>query len=515
MIADVIDAALALAAQHLWQGAALFVVALGLMRLRALGAELRSWLLLAVFALAVLAPLASFLPGTPAPAKTHLATTGHYDVMARAGEGVGPSEPSFEAGLCPDTLYLEVPRSLSSVLALAWLLGVLAQLVRLFDGWNQAQRLRRSARRAPALEAALADVLPRHARIATTAVDGPMLVGLLRPTILVPRALVDTLEPAALRDIVLHEIAHIRRGDLWLAAALRTALAVFWWSPFLRLIHARLELAREMACDARAAQGGGANVDYAGSLLASVEKLLALGERPPSLAVGMFEHRSHLAQRIDGLIEDDTAATPQRRRALLALCVATLVAFAGMAVATTPRLAMSSAPVVEPTPQVRALLAAARSGDVATVRRLAATGVDLDARALDQGTALIQAVRARDRGMVDALLALGADPDRAALGEGNPLIVASARGEQALVERLVQAGADVNRVVTYDETPLINAAREGHLATVQYLVAHGANVNLGVVADGWMGRWRSPLNQATDPAVRDYLARHGAVAGRP
>ena len=514
-MASMIDAALAFATQHLWQSAVLFGLALLLMRLRALGAEMRSWLLLAAFALAALSPLASFLPGTAAPAKTNVAASGHSELVPTAAEGATLNEPSFEAGLCPDTLYLELPKSLSTVLVLAWLLGMLGQLTRLFDGWNQARRLRRSARPAPALEAALVEVLPRRTRIATTAVDGPMVVGLLRPCILIPRALVDTLEPDALRDILQHEIAHIRRGDLWLAAALRVALAVFWWSPFLRLINTRLELAREMACDARAAHSSAARIDYASSRLASGEKLLALGERPPSLAVGMFEHRSHLAQRIDGLIEEEPAAAPQRRHLVMALCVSLLVAFAGLACAATPRLDLSSRPTVEPTPQVIALLAAARTGEIETVRQLVRDGVDINARVLGEGTALIQAIRARDLETVDALLELGADPNRAALGEGNPLIVASADGHQAIVERLVKAGADVNRVVTYDETPLINAARNGHLMTVKYLVARGADANLGVVADGWMGRWRSPLNQASDPAVRAYLTSQGAVAGRP
>ena len=140
--------------------------------------------------------------------------------------------------------------------------------------------------------------------------------------------------------------------------------------------------------------------------------------------------------------------------------------------------------------------------------------VDVDARLLDEGTPLIQAVRSRNLDTVDVLLKLDADPDRASLGEGNPLIVASRLGLQPVVERLVEAGADVNRVVTYDETPLINAARAGHLPTVRYLVQHGANVNLGGEADGWLGRWCTPLNQAMDPAVRGYLIDQRATAAR-
>jgi ankyrin repeat protein len=99
-------------------------------------------------------------------------------------------------------------------------------------------------------------------------------------------------------------------------------------------------------------------------------------------------------------------------------------------------------------------------------------------------------------------------------GEGIPLLIAPGLGYQSIVERLVEAGADVNLVDTdYAETPLIVASREGHLTTVKYLVGHGANVNQGVMAD-WEGRWRSPLNQASDPAVRDYLISQGATAER-
>lgn len=508
---NIIEMVLAFAVRHLALSIVLFGVAVWLMRLRALGAERRSWLLLGVFALAVALPFASFLPDwtTTLPARV----TEPEHVVVLPGEGARADEAVYEAGQHPDTMYLEVPRSFSTVLVLAWGLGLLWQWMRLFEGWRETRRLRRVAQPAPALEATLGVALPRNARIASTAADGPMVVGLLRPRILVPCGLVESLPVDALRDVLRHEIAHIRRGDLWLAAALRGLLALFWWNPFLRAINARLELAREMACDARAAQDCDAPTDYADSLLASAEAMLDLGEQREWLAVGMVEHRGHLAQRIDGLIQDGAGAGFARRRGAMALSVALLTACTGLAVAATPRLDVPGGCAAKPDARVTALLAAARDGDREMARELVRAGADVDARVLDEGTALIQAVRSRDVGTVDALLELGADPNRASLGEGNPLIVASGLGAQPIVERLVAAGADVNRVVTYDETPLINAARAGHLPTVRYLVERGADVNLGVEADGWLGRWRTPLNQTRDPAVRAYLLEQGAKAG--
>jgi beta-lactamase regulating signal transducer with metallopeptidase domain len=521
-MAGSIDAALSLATQHLWQSAVLFGLALLAVKLRALNAETRSWLLLAIFALATIAPFATLLPDTFVSAGS-VAAVASRTVAVEAEEAVPTGSPSDSqrpatlgnAKVDPDTLHLEIPKTLSSVLALVWLLGSIWQSMRLFEGWNQARRLRRSARAAPALEALMADALPLGTSIAVTAVDGPLVAGLLRPRILVPRSLAETLDDATLRGILLHEIAHIRRGDLWLALMQRAALAVFWWSPFLRSIGRRLELAREMACDARAAKRCGGNVDYAGTLLASVEKLFELDQRPALLVAGMFGRRSHLDLRIDGLIEDDDDAVAHRRILAMGLSVAALVCFGGLVLAATPRVNVDLPwSKVEPEAQAKELLAAVRAGDVEAVRRLAKHGVDLDARVGGMGTALMQATWKHDLKMIDALLDLGADPDRGLPGEGIPLLVAPGLGYQSIVERLVEAGADVNLVDTdYAETPLIVASREGHLTIVKYLVGHGANVNQGVMAD-WEGRWRSPLNQASDPAVREYLIGQGATTER-
>lgn len=516
-MAGLIDAALSLATQHLWQSAVLFGFALLVVKLRALNAEVRSWLLLAIFLLAAIAPLATLLPDSFMPDWSVTAAPSVTPSMKveEAATIEAVSNSASDAKRNPDTLHVEIPKTLSSVLALVWLLGSLWQSMRLFDGWNQARRLRRSAQPAPALEALMADALPRGTAIGITAVDGPLVTGLRRPTILVPRYLAETLDDDTLRGIVLHEIAHVRRGDLWLALMQRAALIVFWWSPFLRLIGTRLELAREMSCDARAAQHCGGNVDYAGALLASVEKLFEFDQRPALLAAGMFGQRCHLALRIDGLIEDEDSIAARRRTMTMGLTVAALVLFSGLVLAATPRVKMDLPwTAAEPEAQAKALIAAVRAGDIEAVRRLAKQGVDLDARVDGEGTALIQATWKHDLKMIDALLDLGADPDSGLSGEGIPLLVAPGLGYQSIVERLVEAGADVNLVdADYAETPLIVAAREGHLTIVKYLAGHGANVNQGVMAD-WEGRWRSPLNQASDPAVRDYLISKGATAER-
>ncbi len=149
---------------------------------------------------------------------------------------------------------------------------------------------------------------------------------------------------------------------------------------------------------------------------------------------------------------------------------------------------------------------------ITEVRRLVEGGADINAATRGDGTALIRAAALGELAIVEELIRLGADVNRASRGDGNPLIAAAKHGHGDVVARLITADADVNAVVAGDETALINAARSGHLDVVTYLVEHGADVNKGVVAD--LGRWRSPLNQASNDEVRAYLIGKGAVADR-
>ncbi len=516
MSASAAHTLLTVAVQHLWHAALLLALVLLVMQRARLSAEVRSWVLCGAFALAAVSPFLVLLPReavTVTEAGMSLPAAARSTALPAADVPAAPASPTTSPAAY-------VPTALQA-LAMVWLLGTLWGLLRLAQGIWQARRLHRAAHPAPALDALLGPALPRGSFVALSdAAAGPMVVGLFAPRILVPPHLASTLSPPALRDLLLHEAAHVQRRDLWVTALQRTVLAVYWWSPCLRMLGNRLELAREMACDARAAHRSSSGRDYADSLLRGIAGMVQHRPQGAALAVGMSGSRSGLTQRVDGLLHLQAGQVGWRSRLRWsALCLAALATHVGVTVAATPRLgapimvAPDSAPATR-TASARAerLLDAAADGDLAQVRQLVQAGVAVDTQLPGDGTALIAAARHGRLATVDALLALGATPDLASRGDGNPLIAAARRGHLPVVERLVGAGADVNRIVAYDETPLINAARSGDVDTVAYLVAHGADVNLGVVADA--GQWRSPLNQARNSRVRDYLIQHGAVAGR-
>lgn len=519
-MSDLIDMALSLGLAHLWQSVLWLGLALLVMRWRMLGAELRSWLLLAIFFLAAASPLAIFLPSSAAPAATLMSTEpAGLSHLAAQPEAWVPAVDTAAGS----NIGFALPAWLSGALALLWLLGTCRQLLALGSGWRRGFLLRRAAQPAPELGALLAGSLPRHASVAVTEHDGPLVMGLRQPIIIVPRSLAKALEPAALRDVLLHEVAHIRRGDLWAAQLQRLLCALFWWSPLLHLIGARLELAREVACDARAARFSGAPVDYADALLASVEHLQrlafsALKPAPTMPALGMFAAQQALDDRVNALLEDAPPASVGFARLARALAVSLLLLALGAAAMVTPRLTLKTqiAQALPPgqTAALAELIDAVRAADIERVQLLVAGGVDVNARLGERGTPLMQAAWAGDPAITEALLKLGADPNKTIAGEGSALIIAAAMGYLSVAERLVAAGADVNRAVMHASSPLIDAAQFGHLETVQFLVEAGADVNLGV-GEGSPEQWLSPLNQASDPAVRAFLISRGAVASRP
>src|SRR5215470_7498756 len=105
------------------------------------------------------------------------------------------------------------------------------------------------------------------------------------------------------------------------------------------------------------------------------------------------------------------------------------------------------------------LVWAARKGDVAAIRTLAASGVDLNASSVTRlafifpdfdhvrWTALQHAVQKRHTEAVRALLEWGAEPDATAPGTTNtPLFIAASYTDRAMVKMLLDAGADVSWV---------------------------------------------------------------------
>jgi beta-lactamase regulating signal transducer with metallopeptidase domain/uncharacterized GH25 family protein len=132
----------------------------------------------------------------------------------------------------------------------------------------------------------------------TDAVQSPALFGLLRLRLLLPRGIGGQFAGRELRYIFFHELAHVKRGDLWLNWLVTALQIMHWFNPLLWLGFARLRADRELACDELALLRAG---DKAGTAYGeTVVKLLENLNRPAAIPglVGILEDKKQMRRRI-------------------------------------------------------------------------------------------------------------------------------------------------------------------------------------------------------------------------
>ena len=185
----------------------------------------------------------------------------------------------------------------SKTLSLIWIvgagMGISVTTIRflLFLGW-----IRRSQTSAetndPAFDQAVQVLAKRlgirrrvHVKILTSPV-GPAVLGLLRPTILLPASIVNGKTPKQLEPLMAHELIHIRRGDLWWGMIQTIAKSLFWFHPMVWFAAKMLTRESERSCDE--------------------ETVACLGCRPSTYAKGLIEvlehkHRLRVAPALPGV----------------------------------------------------------------------------------------------------------------------------------------------------------------------------------------------------------------------
>jgi beta-lactamase regulating signal transducer with metallopeptidase domain len=137
---------------------------------------------------------------------------------------------------------------------------------------------------------------------------GPCAAGWLRPVILLPRGAADW--PEEMRPhVIIHELAHFRRRDLWLQVLTRLIAAAHWFNPLSIVLRRWTEAEREQACDSLVVRHGGDALAYARFLLAFASGRTLRASAP--VATLLSHRRSQLERRIRALLSD---VGPEPRR---------------------------------------------------------------------------------------------------------------------------------------------------------------------------------------------------------
>jgi len=123
-----------------------------------------------------------------------------------------------------------------------------------------------------------------------------MAVGYLRPIVLLPAAMVMQMQPEMLEAVIAHELAHIRRFDLWVNLVQRITETLLFYHPAVWWLSSCLRSERELCCDELAVRATGERLTYASALESVVRaKLIA---KQPTLAVGLNQDNEPILRRV-------------------------------------------------------------------------------------------------------------------------------------------------------------------------------------------------------------------------
>lgn len=311
----VIDAFGAALLHFLWQGA---VVGLCYFLIRPLCASAGARYRLGLFLLAVLAlcPILTLAWLWPAAGMTAQTAGSFNRVAAIAAQ--------------------ELPRwqlqPLLPWLVASWLFGVLGIAARSLWQWRNLQVLVRGASRPGAQwELRLACLRARFAvsrpvRLLSSArVLTPMLVGWIKPVILLPASLLSGFPPQQVELIIAHELGHIRRWDYLANLAQVIVETVLFYHPVVHWISRDVRNAREECCDDLVLKvASGKALAYARALARLEELRQGTGFAVPALGAGGGE----LLARIRRIVGMDAMAQPAPRNALLPLLLLAAAALA-------------------------------------------------------------------------------------------------------------------------------------------------------------------------------------------
>ena len=153
--------------------------------------------------------------------------------------------------------------ALPNLLFWIWTAGAALLLARIASGYYAVARILRSA-----------TVLPcgRSAPVYLADVSVPVVSGLLRPVVLLPRA-ADSWSDERVTAALDHEFAHIARHDLWTGLAGHIACAIYWFHPLVWMLTSRSRYEQEAACDDSVLSAGFAAATYADALVAAARQL--------------------------------------------------------------------------------------------------------------------------------------------------------------------------------------------------------------------------------------------------
>lgn len=252
-----------------------------------------------------------------------------------------PTGPSAETPKPAEPAITPTPagtRSIPVMEAVGWCWAAGTALFLLWQlGSYLALRAKLSRSRRPLTDEAILAVLERESvaaglrkplQVYTAAVGSPMIVGAIKPTLLLPEMELSTEQ---LSLVFRHELIHYRRRDIWYKLLLMLANAIHWFNPMVWLMVYAADRDLELSCDEAVVAGRDEayREEYGRCLLAVVRAGMS---RRTLFTTNFYSGKKTLKNRLATIFD-----TTKKHRGTLALAALLLAAAAaGSLVACTP-----------------------------------------------------------------------------------------------------------------------------------------------------------------------------------
>ena len=496
----------------------LAVVALAALLLRRSSASLRHLLwTLGIVGLVAIPVLATTLPfrlpilptasvSTPPIVDRAVTTTASEATETREVQGqvhVPPPHADQESIEGTATLS-KAPLPWARILVGAWLTVMLALLTRFMVGLVIVQRIARRA--AVVTDASWTSMAGRAARALdvkepvelrmSDEVAMPFACGPLNPVVVIPSSAAEW--SAERREaVLLHELAHISRGDLAMNMLSHVVRAIYWFHPLAWLASHRLRVEGERSCDDAVLRAGALPSDYAEHLLSIVR---TVGSPIPTAAVAMAR-RSEFEGRLLAILEPGLPRGRMTRwhaGAVAALFLLSVMPLAAMGPARNENSATeNSATENSATENSAAAVAAITKNSARVMQQQAPPAQQPPAQSVQQPggavTALIEAV-----GDASATVRMAAVSSLGALGDPRAIAALSKALKEDSDPRVREAAAEALGQI--DDTravpALLDALKSERAETVKEQIVEA----LGEIDDPSAVSGISAL--AKDPSVR-------------
>jgi beta-lactamase regulating signal transducer with metallopeptidase domain len=144
----------------------------------------------------------------------------------------------------------------------------------------------------------------------------PVMIGYLKPIILLPLGMLTALTTAEIEAILIHELAHIRRKDYLVNFLQHLLEIVFFFNPAVLWVSAQIRKERENCCDDIVLAQTGNHISYIRALVACQEY-----QAQPELAMAIQGQKGSLLGRVNRMLSGKNATLNLAERYVLAICL--------------------------------------------------------------------------------------------------------------------------------------------------------------------------------------------------